>query len=265
MSLLLMLGLALAGGLALTRRRRRWGAALLSVAALLLAGVAWGVLPQRLLDGLQGPYAERLEPHWGQRSSVIVLLGAGNTRASADSRPEPNAFALARIHRAAVVHRACHAASVAVSPAAGQTRPLPAVAVTSCRVLVSGGDTGAAGVTEADVYADSLVALGVPRESIVLEERSRNTFENARHTAQLLDGLRADQTVLVTSATHLARSQRYFARFGVGTVAVRADWLRAARNPAALGYNLLLTDIALHEYLGLAQFQVYEALGLNPP
>ena len=45
MSLLLMLGLALAGGLALARCRRRWGAALLSVAALLLAGVAWGVLP----------------------------------------------------------------------------------------------------------------------------------------------------------------------------------------------------------------------------
>ena len=40
MSLLLMLGLALAGGLALARCRRRWGAALLSVAALLLAGVA---------------------------------------------------------------------------------------------------------------------------------------------------------------------------------------------------------------------------------
>jgi len=34
--------------------------------------------------------------------------------------------------------------------------------------------------TEAEVYADEAVALGVPRERIVLEPRAMNTAENVR-------------------------------------------------------------------------------------
>lgn len=40
--------------------------------------------------------------------------------------------------------------------------------------------------TEAEVYADEAVALGVPRDRIMLEPRASNTAENVRFTRELL-------------------------------------------------------------------------------
>lgn len=40
--------------------------------------------------------------------------------------------------------------------------------------------------TEAEVYADEAVAVGVPRDRIMLEPRSTNTAENVRFTRELL-------------------------------------------------------------------------------
>ncbi len=40
--------------------------------------------------------------------------------------------------------------------------------------------------TEAEMYADEAVALGVPRERIMLEPRAANTAENVRFTRELL-------------------------------------------------------------------------------
>jgi uncharacterized SAM-binding protein YcdF (DUF218 family) len=40
--------------------------------------------------------------------------------------------------------------------------------------------------TEAEVYADEAVALGVPRDRIMLEPRAANTAENVRFTRELL-------------------------------------------------------------------------------
>jgi uncharacterized SAM-binding protein YcdF (DUF218 family) len=56
----------------------------------------------------------------------------------------------------------------------------------AARVIPSGGITRGAVRSEAAAMADELVAQGVPREAILLEERARTTAENARYCAELL-------------------------------------------------------------------------------
>src|SRR4029077_7388424 len=54
--------------------------------------------------------------------------------------------------------------------------------------------------TEAEMYADEDVALGVPRDRIMLEPHASNTAENVRFTRELLcrDGSRPRNVVLAT-------------------------------------------------------------------
>jgi uncharacterized SAM-binding protein YcdF (DUF218 family) len=48
------------------------------------------------------------------------------------------------------------------------------------RLLVSGGRTGSAPRTEADVIAERLVGLGIPETALILETAATNTGENVR-------------------------------------------------------------------------------------
>lgn len=59
-------------------------------------------------------------------------------------------------------------------------------------VLVSGAVTRGAARSEAAALADELVAGGVPRAAILLEERARTTAENARGCAALLRAQEAE-------------------------------------------------------------------------
>ena len=58
--------------------------------------------------------------------------------------------------------------------------------------------------------ADLLVEWGVPREAILVEERSRNTYENARETRELLSERGIRDVLLVTSALHMPRALAVF-------------------------------------------------------
>lgn len=101
---------------------------------------------------------------------------------------------------------------------------------------------------------DLLVAMGVPADRVVTEAESTNTRENARFSAAILRARGAETVVVVTSATHLQRGVREFARAGIEAIPAAAD-LRGM-NP--LGYDTLLpsvgglgtTQVALHEILG---------------
>ncbi|SDV51300.1 YdcF family protein [Chitinasiproducens palmae] len=160
-----------------------------------------------------------------------------------------------------------------------------------CTVMVSGGDPQRLGRSEAAVYADYLLAAGVAPADLKTEPTSRNTRENAHHVAALLardtavreshDANRpvaaprngadaavdanAPQLVLVTSAFHMRRALLDFAHFGVGPIPVASDRVGPRASPLAFDWNLAMTDVALVEYLGIARYFVYGALGWNPP
>lgn len=245
MLLSLIVVLTLLAGLAFWRRWRRLAGTCAALAALLLVLAGSGVLPRLLLQQLQAPYAQRSALTWAPHNAIVLLTG-GSIRVPHDD-VEPGISAYGRIAEAAVLYHACHQAGV------------------DCELLVSGGDPEHRGTALAVSYARVLRGLGVPDEDLILESRSNNTWQNAQFSRPLLAKLDAPKMWLVSSAWHLRRSVLYFDHFGIGATPVRADYLHAELDPWPSAQNLMLTDVALHEYLGVLRYHVYNAMGWNVP
>jgi uncharacterized SAM-binding protein YcdF (DUF218 family) len=86
------------------------------------------------------------------------------------------------------------------------------------RIVISGGSQGnTESPSVARAMSDFIVASGVPREAIWLEEHSQSTRENALFTATLIRNW-PGKKVLLTSDCHMRRAHRAFARVGIDTI-----------------------------------------------
>lgn len=88
-------------------------------------------------------------------------------------------------------------------------------------VIASGGivDPPARRVTEAEVLANGLARLGVPRERVMLEPRSRTTREQAVNVADILTKRGIKRFLLVTGPDHMPRARAAFRELGLQPVA----------------------------------------------
>lgn len=80
-------------------------------------------------------------------------------------------------------------------------------------VILTGG-RGGRDASEAARMKTAMQRLGVPASVLVLEERSRNTEDNAINTARLARQLGVRRILLVTSALHMPRARLLFQRQG---------------------------------------------------
>jgi uncharacterized SAM-binding protein YcdF (DUF218 family) len=80
-------------------------------------------------------------------------------------------------------------------------------------LVLSGG--GAGPVPEAKIMRPAALALGVPEAALLIEARSRNTFENARETARLLKLHGLSSVLLVSHRAHLPRAILMFRLAGL--------------------------------------------------
>jgi uncharacterized SAM-binding protein YcdF (DUF218 family) len=87
-------------------------------------------------------------------------------------------------------------------------------------VIASGGivDPEARRAPEAEVLAAGLVRLGIPRDRIILESRSRTTREQAMNVAEMLKKRRVTRFLLVTTADHMPRARATFRELGLDPV-----------------------------------------------
>lgn len=94
-------------------------------------------------------------------------------------------------------------------------------------IVVSGGFIEFFGSTvpESDAMKELLMAQGVPEEAIVLESRSRNTYENALYVREIADELGFNQILLVTSGLHMPRSVAIFQKQGFEVIPAPVDFL----------------------------------------
>lgn len=67
---------------------------------------------------------------------------------------------------------------------------------------------------EADIVEDYLLSIGVDSDDIILEKKSRNTYENVLYSMELLEN-KDREILLSTSATHMPRALRIFHKQGV--------------------------------------------------
>jgi uncharacterized SAM-binding protein YcdF (DUF218 family) len=85
------------------------------------------------------------------------------------------------------------------------------------KIMISGGDgriTGAK-IDESNAAGNYLKSLGIPDSAIILEGKSRNTFENAQFCKQIIDKINPQPRILlITSAFHIRRAEGCFRKMG---------------------------------------------------
>ncbi|MEP3047601.1 MAG: YdcF family protein [Roseibium sp.] len=114
--------------------------------------------------------------------------------------------------------------------------------------------------TEAEGAVRLFRDFGVSEERIVLEDTSRNTWENAVLTKELLQPGRQQTWLLVTSAYHMPRSIGVFEAAGwTGVTAYPVDYRTRGPNDRFLWFGGLSNglrrfDIAFREWVGLAAY-----------
>jgi len=227
------------------RRWRRPGATLATLLVVLFFGIGSGAVSRLLLYPLQDPYAATPKIEWAG-TNVILLLAAG-TAVVPDEPLQPSYFSNGRLLRAAQLYSECQAAGK------------------QCRILVTGGDSQGHGEAESVVYGRALRRLGIPESDLLLETRSMTTWQNAQFSRPILVAQAPQHVVMVTSGVHLRRSLLYFGHFGMEPQPVAGDWVNPRWEPFPDSWNVMLADAAMHEYLGILRYYVYNALGLNAP
>ena len=130
------------------------------------------------------------------------------------------------------------------------------------RILFSGGPSfmmpRGAKMDEADVADDALKALGVDQGRIMIERRSRNTYENAVFSAATVHPQPGQAWLLVTEAYHMPRSMACFRAAGFDVYPAPTDYLTSGKLSSAVHFDLTghLDEmaVALHEYYGLLAY-----------
>ena len=81
-------------------------------------------------------------------------------------------------------------------------------------IVVSGGQGVDESVSEAESMAEYLIANGVSKEHIIIEDNAKNTFENVKFSVELLEerGVNTDKVILVTNGFHIFRSSMLYKR-----------------------------------------------------
>ncbi len=82
------------------------------------------------------------------------------------------------------------------------------------------------GTSEAAQLKKFLVIGGVPEERIFLEEKAKNTYQNAMYTQALLQkmGYARDRVLLITSGFHMYRASACFTKAGLDHDSFRVDF-----------------------------------------
>jgi uncharacterized SAM-binding protein YcdF (DUF218 family) len=126
------------------------------------------------------------------------------------------------------------------------------------RVLVLEGGGPQGGIAVAELMATYAQMQGVPTAALRVENRSDDTWGNARHAARMSPPL-PRRIVLVTSLIHMPRARAAFAGAGFEVCPLGADARSLpSRVPWALvprASALANTELALHEWAGLAYYR----------
>jgi uncharacterized SAM-binding protein YcdF (DUF218 family) len=235
-----LIGIGLVGAILLATRLAWLGRKLLIAFVVLVATCGFSPLGNLLLYPLEARFPP-WDPARGGPDGIVVLGGAIDADLSAS-------------HGKAVFTRAADR----VIEAAALARQYP-----KARIIYSGGSANLidADAREADYAADIFERLGVAKDRLTMERRSRNTNENAEFSKLLAAPKTGERWLLLTSAFHMPRSVGIFRKAGFAVEPYPVDWRTGGPadlltfSPFALD-GLQRTEIAVREYLGLAAYRI---------
>jgi uncharacterized SAM-binding protein YcdF (DUF218 family) len=103
--------------------------------------------------------------------------------------------------------------------------------------------------------------MGVNRARVVLESNSRNTFENAVMTRDLLKPKPGENWILITSAFHMPRAVGCFRKAGWTVIPYPVDYNLEGPRSVRWGFNfaggLNSLSLGLHEWIGLITYRLW--------
>lgn len=172
-------------------------------------------------------------------AGIIVLGGStGNGRvAAARAQPVLNGN-VERLTTAMALHRAMPNRPLIVSGFSGRLVP--------------------SGLNEAEITRLFFQQQGLPLGQVRFEDRSRNTAENARFSAELAEA--ADRPwLLITSASHMPRAVASFRAAGLSVRPYPVDFRTEPDNlvwPREPSSSLSFAGIAAYEWLGLLAYYI---------
>lgn len=131
------------------------------------------------------------------------------------------------------------------------------------RVVFTGGaaDLLLPGRSAAPAVATFLEAAGIAPDRIVLEGKSRNTYENATLVRDLIEPRPGERWLLVTSAWHMPRAIGAFRQAGLNVVAWPADYRTRGAEDLSWPFDTMTeglrrTDMAVREWVGLIAYRL---------
>lgn len=133
------------------------------------------------------------------------------------------------------------------------------------KILLSGGSgfVNYQDWKESGLIAKVLLKSGVKVEDIILENSSRNTYENALHAVEMLrSGTYGQRVLLITSAFHMRRSLMCFEKLQFKVEPFSVD-LRSAVHIQTLdriiqpdAECLMQWDMLIHEWVGIVMYKM---------
>jgi uncharacterized SAM-binding protein YcdF (DUF218 family) len=134
----------------------------------------------------------------------------------------------------------------------------------NARFVFTGGSANlvSGDAREADYAGAVFERLGIPKSRLIMERRSRNTYENALFTADMVKPKPGERWLLVTSAYHMPRSIGLFRKAGFAVEAYPVDWRVGRGWSDVLAFNTIanegfgLTDLGVREWMGLVAYRL---------
>lgn len=231
-------------GFILVTRQRTVGKILILSTFVIFWLFSTPIISQRLIDGLQKQYIplslNTIIPQ--EKDSAIIVLGSGVESAIeyADKHTVSDKT-LSRLHYAAYLY------NIAQVP-----------------IIVSGGNRVDSTGTEADLMHETLEQNHIP--VMIIENKSRNTKDEAILLAPLLKNRGIRRVYLITHACHMPRSMISFKQslnaLGISVIPAPMGYITLQTDKRLSNYLPLLnalnaTVLALHEYVGIVWYRSF--------
>jgi uncharacterized SAM-binding protein YcdF (DUF218 family) len=213
-------------------RRKLVANIFLSSGFVVLLIFGFSLFPSLLLNSLEDSYHPMTNPP-ADVSEIVVLGGGVRTDTNAPPNTQLSSASLSRLIEGVRLYRLYHDRNK------------------DEKLILSGGRVFGK-PAEAGVMQNIAVILGVKPSDIELEAGSRDTFEEAQYLKQQLG---TQPFLLVTSAYHMPRAIALFTKAGLHPIAAPTQYfgdngVHTFKVYIPNSNYLIMSDIAIHEYLG---------------
>jgi uncharacterized SAM-binding protein YcdF (DUF218 family) len=217
--------------------KKNWKAGFVNMGiGCLMWAISVSPVSDRMLRGLE---SEQAVPQ-NVTGDVIILLGGGVYSRAPDltGLGIPSDHAMGRLVTAARLHKRL-----------------------GIPVIVCGGQVFENTSAEAPILRRFLIDLGVPTSDILMDQNSKDTFENAKYSQQLVKRYGFGKPLLVTSGYHMRRSVLAFKKMGLEVTPVPSG-TKTWRGRIYGWQNYLPRDfrdvsVAVKEYLGILFYRLF--------